>query len=136
MFHTLNRPGITQYKSRRVIDKVFSGVDPGTGYNGDEDQGLMGSLAVLTKLGLFQMNGGTKSNPKYQISPPIFNKINIDLHPKYYSGENLMIKSNISMTNEGILKKVYFNGEHLEKMTLPHSSITTRGTLEYLFDNP
>jgi predicted alpha-1,2-mannosidase len=61
MFHTLNRPDLTQYKSRRVIDKVFSGVDPGTGYNGDEDQGLMGSLAVLTKLGLFQMNGGIKS---------------------------------------------------------------------------
>ncbi len=96
----------------------------------------MGSLAVLMKLGLFQMNGGTESNPKYQISTPIFNKINIDLHPKYYSGENLLIKSNISMTNDGILKKVYFNGENLKKMTLPHSSITKGGTLEYLFDNP
>ncbi len=136
MFHVLNRPDLTQYWSKRVLDKVFSGLDPGTGYNGDEDQGLMGSLAVLMKLGLFQMNGGTENNPKYQLSPPIFDEIRIDLHPKYYSGKTFIISSNTSLTNESILKKVLFNGDNLKEMNLPHSSITTGGTLEYQLDNP
>jgi len=136
IFHALNRPDLTQYWSKRVLDKVFSGLDPGTGYNGDEDQGLMGSLAVLMKLGLFQMNGGTENNPKYQLSPPIFDEIRIDLHPKYYSDKTFTINSNTSLTNESMLKKVLFNGENIEEMSLPHSSITKGGTLEYLFDNP
>jgi len=50
VFNLLNRPDLTQYWSRKVIDKAFSGVSPDRGYNGDEDQGLMGSLSVLIHL--------------------------------------------------------------------------------------
>ncbi|MEQ9307692.1 MAG: glycoside hydrolase family 92 protein, partial [Marinoscillum sp.] len=57
VFHKIGRPDLTQYWSRSVVDQTFSGLSPASGYNGDEDQGLMGSLAVLMKIGLFQMNG-------------------------------------------------------------------------------
>ena len=42
-----------------MIDSVYSGISPQKGYSGDEDQGLMGSLAVLLKIGLFSTDGGT-----------------------------------------------------------------------------
>lgn len=75
VFNQLNRPDLSQYWTRKVVNKVFSGLSPAAGFNGDEDQGLMGSLSVLLKIGLFQMNGGTEENPQYQIGSPIFNLI-------------------------------------------------------------
>ena len=72
VFNQIGRPGLSQFWSRKVVEKAFSGLSPATGYNGDEDQGLMGSLSVLLKLGLFQMNGGTEENPEYQLGSPIF----------------------------------------------------------------
>ncbi len=46
IFNQLRRPDLTQYWSRKGVDSVFSGLGPSTGYNGDEDQGLMGSWAM------------------------------------------------------------------------------------------
>lgn len=94
IFNQLNRPDLTQFWSRKVVDKVFSGLSPATGYNGDEDQGLMGSLAVLMKIGLFQMNGGTENDPVYELGSPIFDTIEINLHPQYYKGSKFTIKVN------------------------------------------
>jgi hypothetical protein len=46
-----------------LIISVYSGISPQKGYSADEDQGLMGSLAVLMKIGLFSTNGGTSATP-------------------------------------------------------------------------
>src|SRR5690606_3798230 len=93
VFNHLGRPDLTQYWTRAVISRTFSGVSPETGYSGDEDQGLMGSLNVLMKVGLFQMNGGTEENPGYQIGSPLFNKVTIHLNPNYYEGGKFEIEA-------------------------------------------
>ncbi len=79
VFNQLDRPDLAQYWTRKVVETAFSGLSPATGFNGDEDQGLMGSLSVLMKIGLFQMNGGTEEDPEYQIGSPIFDKVTIHL---------------------------------------------------------
>lgn len=133
IFNALDRPDLAQYWSRKVIEKVFSGLDPGTGYNGDEDQGLMGSLAVLMKLGLFQINGGTENDPEYQVGNPIFNEVEIELHPKYHSGDVFNIKTNKISKKDTIFKEVRLNGSILETNTIPHSVLTSGGILEFDF---
>ena len=133
IFNALGRPDLAQYWSRKVIENVFSGLDPGTGYNGDEDQGLMGSLAVLMKLGLFQINGGTENDPEYQVGNPIFNEVEIKLHPKYHSGDVFNIKTNKISTKDTIFKEVRLNGSILETNTIPHSVLTSGGILEFDF---
>ncbi len=135
IFNELGRPDLSQYWSKKIIEQVFSGLHHGTGYNGDEDQGLMGSLAVLMKLGLFQMNGGTENNPKYQIGGSIFNEVSIDLHPKYYSGAVFTIKTTNRQTTSGMIKKAFFNENILEEMSLSHSQIIKGGTLEIEYDS-
>ena len=44
----------------------------------------MGSLAVLMKIGLFQLDGGTTVDPVYQIGSPVFDRIEIAISPDYY----------------------------------------------------
>ena len=56
----------------------------------------MGSLSVLMKMGLFQMNGGTEENPEYQLGSPIFEKVIIHLDPDFYPGETFIIEVNDS----------------------------------------
>nr|WP_294779987.1 GH92 family glycosyl hydrolase [uncultured Flavobacterium sp.] len=129
IFTILGRPDLTQYWTRNVVKETFSGLSPATGYNGDEDQGLMGSLNVLLKLGLFQMNGGTDTAAVYQISSPIFNKISIDLNPKYYSGKTFVIKAQNNSPENVYIKDIKFNHKKVENFTLSHEEITNGGEL-------
>ncbi|MDP4226654.1 MAG: GH92 family glycosyl hydrolase [Bacteroidota bacterium] len=119
IFNYAGAPWLTQYWSRMVVDSAYSKLSPFYGYNGDEDQGQMGALSVLMKLGLFQMTGGCEENPRYELGSPIFDKITIMLNPKYFRTDKLIIETrhnNIfspyiqSVTlNNKVLKTFYFN---------------------------
>lgn len=133
VFNKLGRPDLTQYWSRRVVDSVFSGLSPATGYNGDEDQGLMGSLAVLMKLGMFQMNGGTEENPKYELSSPLFPKTILFLP----NGKELEINADRNASEAFYTQSLKFNGSALPKLSLSHSELLQGGVLEYtITDTP
>ena len=129
VFNLLQRPDLTQYWTRNVVKETFSGLSPATGYNGDEDQGLMGSLNVLLKIGLFQMNGGTDKDAVYQIASPLFNKISIELNHKYYSGKNFVIKANNNSADNVYIKDLKYNNKTVENYSISHQDITNGGEL-------
>ncbi|WP_281336734.1 GH92 family glycosyl hydrolase [Flavobacterium eburneipallidum] len=129
IFNLLGRPDLTQYWTRNVLKETFSGLAPNTGYNGDEDQGLMGSLNVLLKIGLFQMNGGTEQNPEYQLGSPLFNKITIALNPKYYSGKEFVIKASENSAENIYINQVKLNDTVIENFHISHDKITNGGEL-------
>jgi len=129
IFNVLGRPDLTQYWTRNVIKETFSGLAPDTGYNGDEDQGLMGSLNVLLKIGLFQMNGGTDENPQYQIGSPLFNKVSIQLNPKYYSGKEFVIEATNNSPENIYIDNIKYNNTAVNNFTLSHKAITNGGKL-------
>ncbi len=129
VFTMLGKPSLTQYWSREVVNTAFSGVSPAKGYNGDEDQGLMGTLAVLYKIGLFQMTGGTEANPQYQIGSPLFDKITIRLNQKYYPGKSLTIKTIDNNDKNRYILSADFNGKPIAEPSLNHRELVKGGTL-------
>ena len=134
VFTMIGYPHLTQYWSRKVVDVVFSGLSPSTGYSGDEDQGLMSSLSVLMKIGLFQMSGGTEENPPYQIGSPLFDKITIHLNNKYYPGKTFIINAkNNSALNTSVVS-VDLNGKKIEGMDINHSDLIKGGILTLEMD--
>lgn len=130
VFAKLGRPDLTQYWSRQVVLSVFSGLSPETGYNGDEDQGLMGSLAVLMKMGIFQMDGGTTENPEYQIGSPIFDKITVELNNSFYPGKKFEIITSNNTTENVYVEKGVLNGKSIKDFTITHQDIINGGVLE------
>lgn len=130
IFNELGAPERTQYWSRRVVDTVHSGLTPHTGYNGDEDQGLMGSLAVLMKIGLFQLDGGATPDPIYQIGSPVFDRIEIDLNSDYYPGGTFTIVTTNNAPDHVFIRSAMLNGKSLERRYLRHSEIVAGGSLE------
>ena len=129
IFNLLGKPNLTQYWSREVVNAAFSGLAPSTGYNGDEDQGMMGTLSVLYKIGLFQMNGGTEENPQYELGSPIFDQITIQLNPKYYPGKSLTIKTIGNSDKNRYILSADFNGKKINKLSLKHRELVKGGTL-------
>src|SRR5690606_17891905 len=93
LFNYAGSPWLTQYWSRKIVEAVYTGLSPDYGYSGDEDQGLMGSLAVLMKMGIFSVNGGTSAEPLYDIGSPLFDRITIKLNQKYYPGATVTIQA-------------------------------------------
>ena len=129
LFNFSGSPWLTQYWSRQVVNKMYSGISPEFGYSGDEDQGLMGSLAVLMKSGLFSTNGGTSTEPYYEISSPIFSKITFNLNPKYYSGGTFTIEAKNNKSNNYYIQSAQINGKALDRPWILHKTVINGGKL-------
>lgn len=129
IFNYLDRPDLTQYWSRRITHEVHSAFSPDRGYNGDEDQGLMGALSVNMKIGLFQMNGGTEANPAYELGSPIFDEVTIQLNPDFYSNETFVIKTINNSPENYLIKSKKLNGVPLDGFKISHNDIIGGGEL-------
>jgi predicted alpha-1,2-mannosidase len=129
IFHEAGAPWLTQKWSRAVVDSVYSGLSPDYGYSGDEDQGLMGSLAVLMKIGLFQLNGGTEEDPVYLIGSPVFDRITIDLNNEYYPGEEFVIEVKNNSPKNIYVQEALLNNMPLKQLQVRHSQVVNGGTL-------
>lgn len=135
IFNHLGRPDLTQYWSREVVNKAYSGLSPDTGYNGDEDQGLMGSLAVLFKIGIFQMNGGTEHNPKYELGSPVFDKITIHLNTNFFKAKTFVIETKNNSQENIYIQSAMLNGKSLPSFWLRHSDINNSAHLVLIMGN-
>ena len=130
LFNYSGSPWLTQYWTRQIIDSVYTGISPDRGYSGDEDQGLMGSLAVLLKTGIFSVNGGVSIDPVYEISSPAFEKITIHLNPVYYSGGEIVIEAPGTTNGNVYIQSAKWNNKVLRRCWLPHDELVQGGTLE------
>jgi predicted alpha-1,2-mannosidase len=130
LFNYAGKPWLTQYWTRTLVDSVYSGISPQKGYSGDEDQGLMGSLAVLLKIGLFSTDGGTSEKPFYEITSPIFNKVTIHLNEKYYAGKQFVIEAVNNSPANLYIRSAKLNGNVLNKPFFDHEILVKGGKLE------
>ncbi|HJV77502.1 MAG TPA: GH92 family glycosyl hydrolase [Paludibacter sp.] len=123
IFNYAGVPWLTQKWSRMVVDSAYSKVSPYYGYNGDEDQGLMSSLSVLMKLGLFQMTGGCDENPRYELGSPLFPKVSIALQPAYYKSKELIIETKNNNASSPYIQSVKLSGKPLNIFYFNQSDI-------------
>jgi predicted alpha-1,2-mannosidase len=130
VFNHIGKPWLTQHWSREVTNKVFGDTTPTLGYSGDEDQGLMGSLAVLMKIGLFEMKSGADLVPKMDIGSPIFDKITIHLNKDYYVGDKIEIMAKNNSDANRYIQQIKWNSSVLDTPEIKHGDLTKGGILE------
>ncbi|MCA1747098.1 MAG: glycoside hydrolase family 92 protein, partial [Bacteroidales bacterium] len=130
IFNYAGAPHLTQYWSRMVADSVYSGISPQLGYSGDEDQGLMGSLAVLIKTGLFSLRGGAGIEPMYEITSPLFDKVTIHLNRNYYPGDMFVIETNNNSPENRYIRSINLDGEEQNSIGIEHNTLVRGGTLK------
>jgi len=129
VFNYTGQPWLTQFWTREVTERIYSHLDPQHGYNGDEDQGLMGSLAVLMKIGIFEMRSGSAIKPIYEIGSPIFDKITIKLNEEYYPGGEFVIETKNNSSENRYIQSATLDGKPLNKVWFFHNELVDGGKL-------
>lgn len=135
MFNYCGMPWLTQYWTRQIYNKVFSGTSPWDGYIGDEDQGLMSSLSALLSIGLFDVRGGAAINPIYEITAPVFDTINIKLDENYYPGKQFIIIADKKSNDDFYIRSITLNGKKLDRIWITHKELVSGGTLRLKLSN-
>ena len=129
-FNRIGFPWLSQKWVRAVQSAAFGGTDPYSGYNGDEDQGQMGALSALMAIGLFQFDGGSGLEPRYDITAPVFDKVTIQLSCEYYSGKTVTITTRNQAEGNVYIQSAKWNGKPLNTCWLAHKDLVQGGVLE------
>jgi putative alpha-1,2-mannosidase len=129
LFNYAGRPDLTQYYTRKILDKFYD-ASPYVGWNGDEDEGQMGAWFVNSALGLFEMNGGTSSDLRVDITSPLFSEITIMLDPHYYKGKAFVIKAYNNSAHNIYIQSIRLNGSPVKDLHISFRDIVSGGKLE------
>lgn len=131
VFNHSGQPWLSQYWVRRVSQQAYGGTNPNIGYGGhDEDQGQMGGVSALMKLGLFSLRGTCSKDPIYEITAPEFDEITIALDPRYYSGKQFKINVNNNSEDNCYIQRAELNGKPLHNCWITHRDFSQGGRLE------
>lgn len=128
IFNYLHQPWLCQQYTREILDR-FYGSTPYHGWEGDEDEGQLGSWFVMTALGFFEMNGGVTANPYLEITSPLFKKTTITLDNKYYKGVSFSIEAANNSPENIYIQRATLNGVELKEPRIPFSAVVNGGVL-------
>ena len=130
LFNHAGKPWLAQYWVRKTSEIAFGGTTPNDGYCGEEDQGQMGALSALMKIGLFSERGACGAEPVYDITAPEFDEVTIRLDPNYYPGKTFTIKAYDNSKDNMYIQKARLNGEPLETCWIYQRDVAKGGLLE------
>jgi putative alpha-1,2-mannosidase len=128
LFNWLKRPWLTQRWSRAVLDRYY-GVGVANAYLGDEDQGQMSGWFIMAALGLFQMDGGCRVNPIYEIASPLYPRAVIELGQRYGRGKRFVIEARGASRRNRYVQKATLNGQPLSTFWFPAEKLLQGGRL-------
>lgn len=128
LFNYAGAPWQTQRWSRSILDRYY-GCGIANAYLGDEDQGQMSAWAVMASLGLFQVDGGCRTEPVYEIASPLFEEITIDLGGRYGRGKTFTIRAKNASRRNIYVQSAHLNGRQLDMFYFPASELLQGGEL-------
>ena len=125
LFNRLGVPWLTQEWTRKICARAYhNGVE---GLVGNEDVGQMSAWYVLAASGLHPVCPG---ETRYEITSPVFDKIEMQLDPRYATGRTFRIIARNNSPVNVYIQGASLNGKPYEKCWLDHSDIIAGGVLE------
>jgi predicted alpha-1,2-mannosidase len=130
LFNFSGKPSLTQKWVRAICHEFYgtTGIH-GYGYGQDEDQGQLGAWYVISSIGLFDVKGLTDLKPSLGIGSPLFDKITIQLHPRYAQGKEFVIETNDNSRQNGYVQSLTLNGKKHNKPFIALTDIQNGGKL-------
>ncbi len=128
LFNWAGKPWLTQKWSRAIMERYY-GYGVSDAYLGDEDQGQMSAWFVMNAIGLFQTDGGTRTDPVYEIGSPIFDQIVIALGNRYGRGKKFTIRTINNNKTNIYIQNARLNGKELNSFKFPAREVLKGGEL-------
>jgi predicted alpha-1,2-mannosidase len=130
LFNKLGAPWLTQKWTRFICDKAYA--NSVEGIVGNEDVGQMSAWYILSSAGIHPSCPGAT---RYEITSPLFDKIEFNLDPSYYKGKKFTIITHNNLPENCYIRRATLNGKDYSKCYLDFSDIVNGGTLELYMDN-
>ncbi|MBQ0721847.1 MAG: GH92 family glycosyl hydrolase, partial [Gammaproteobacteria bacterium] len=130
LFNHLGAPWQTQYWTRQICKRAYH--NSVNGLVGNEDVGQMSAWYVLAASGLHPVCPGDN---RYEITSPVFNKVEIKLDPKYAKGETFTIVAKNNSDENIYIQSAKLNGQDWNKCWISHEQIAAGGILELEMGN-
>lgn len=132
LFNRLGAPKLTQKWTRTICQNAYG--NKVEGLVGNEDVGQMSAWYVLAASGLHPYCPG---DTRVEITSPVFDRIVIQLDPRYYTGKTFEIVTYQNAPERPYIEKAVLNGQPLDRLWLDFSEIAAGGILElYMTDSP
>jgi len=125
LFNRLGAPWQTQYWTRQICRRAYRNTV--NGLVGNEDVGQMSAWYVLAASGLHPVCPG---DMRYEITSPVFNRVEIKLDPRYTKGETFTIIANHNSAENVYIQSAKLNGLDWDKCWITHEQVAAGGTLE------
>ena len=132
LFNQLEVPWYTQKWTRYTCEKAYA--NKVEGIVGNEDVGQMSAWYVLAASGIHPSCPG---NTRMEITSPVFDKVEFNLDPSYYTGKKFTVIAHNNSINNVYIQKALLNGQEYNKCYLDFADIAAGGTLElFMGDKP
>ncbi len=128
LFNWAGAPWLSQKWVHAILDAYY-GFNPADAYLGDEDQGQMSAWFVMSSLGLFEMDGGCRTNPVYEIGSPLYPKVVLHLAKQYYGGKTFTIEAHQAAPTDRYIQSATLNTKPLNQWWLPWRDVVDGGRL-------
>ena len=125
LFNRLGAPWQTQYWTRQICKRAYRNTVKGL--VGNEDVGQMSAWYVLAASGIHPIAPGEN---RYEITSPVFNRIEIKLDPKYAEGQTLTILANNNSDENIYIQSAKLNGQNWNNCWITHDQLAAGGVLE------
>ncbi len=114
----------TQEQVARLLEKHYT-TRP-DGIPGNDDTGTMSAWAVFSMMGFYPDCPGS---PHYTFTAPVFDRVEIELDPRYYNKENLVIER----SGDGrYIRDIILAGRRGTPYRVSHKDLTEAGTLGFI----
>ncbi|SDZ63631.1 alpha-1,2-mannosidase, putative [Flavobacterium aquidurense] len=118
-----------EWKSQEMVKKLVREHfrNEPKGLPGNDDTGTMSAWLVYSMMGFYPISPG---DPIYTLTAPMFDKITIQLDPRYYKKENIVIQREVN--SDGKIKDIQLNGKSLNSFFISHDDFVNGTTLKVI----
>ncbi|MHA4894211.1 GH92 family glycosyl hydrolase [Pedobacter sp. PWIIR3] len=127
LFNKLGSPWLTQKWTRAICSKAYH--NSVIGLVGNEDVGQMSAWYVLAASGFHPITPGST---RYELTSPVFNRIDLALDPSYYKGKQFSIIANNNSPKNIYIQSAKLNGKPYPHSYIDHKDIVAGGKLELI----
>lgn len=114
----------TQKTVRELLKRWYKNAPDGI--PGNDDTGTMSAWGAFSMMGLYPPVPG---EPNYIISSPVFDKITIELDPKYYKKSQLVINGKNASDKNIFVKSVTVGGKSFKGVFITQEELTNAGEI-------
>lgn len=115
----------TQKKVLELVDSYFQ--NKPSGLPGNDDTGTMSAWLVYAMMGFYPVVPG---EPMYTISTPMFDRVTIELDPKYYQNGQIVIERTGDLQDP--IKEIKMDGKTLNAYFISHEDLTNHDKLNVI----